>query len=143
MSPYISLTRSYGVAEAYAIDYSKVEPTRAVPAHVYEIDVPPSAVAHVVDPVIFIASQQGDPLCSPSYHHDGDQSFLKYVVDPALRALPGSSAPTSRRPPGMGLPAPAKMQIEFEAMALALRDAEILLEGRIPKEWILHRYEVF
>src|SRR6266436_2703590 len=53
MSPCISLTRSYGVAEEYALDASRASPTAANPAFVYEIDIPdpPPRGMLVIDPV--------------------------------------------------------------------------------------------
>jgi hypothetical protein len=139
ISPFLSFSRSYGIARDYAYDFSITPPGSSAYAHVYEIDIPADAKVRVIDPVVLIASQQTNPLISPSYHHDGDQSFLEYVVNPAVRL---TSMPRSPRPPGMGASAPAKLEIEFEAIAFALRDAEILIEGNIHKDWVIHRHNV-
>lgn len=138
-SPFISFTRSYGIAQNYAYDFSITPPTPSAPAYVYEIDVPLGSNVRIIDPVVLIASQQTNPLSSPSYHHDGDQTFLEYVINPAARV---SLTPMSPRPPLMGSPAPTKLEIELETIAFALRDAEVLIEGNVPKEWVLHRYSV-
>jgi hypothetical protein len=139
-SAYISFSRSYGVAYDYALNYSLAEPTVSVPAYVYEVAIPPGAPVEIIDPLILVASEQKDPLGSPSYHHDGNQNFLRYVLDPTVRYR---AAPMSSRPPGMGLPAAARLEIELETLSYALRDAEILVEGKIPNDWVISRYDIY
>src|SRR5438034_8630637 len=82
-SPYISLTRSYGVAEGYALDAGRAFPIAAVPAYVYEIDIPspPPSGMVVIDPVAVVAANHTNPLIPISYHHDGTADFLLGVVD--------------------------------------------------------------
>jgi hypothetical protein len=138
-SPFISFSRSYGVAYNYALNYSIMEPSISSPAFVYEIAIPDGARVEIIDPVLLVASQQNGPLGSPSYHHDGEQGFLKYVLDPTERLY---GAPMALRPPGMGAPAAARLEIELETISFALRDAEILVEGNIEKDWVKFRYDV-
>jgi hypothetical protein len=92
MSPCISVTRSYAVAEDYARYAGLTAPTLAKPAHVYVIEIPdplPTGIA-IHDPVEYVASHNRNPLASPSYHHNGDAKFLLAVVDRRriLGALP-------------------------------------------------------
>jgi hypothetical protein len=141
-SPCISLTTSYGVAEDYAKDYGLAPPTRASPAFVYEVEIPDSPGVAVVDPVDFIASKHANPLVSPSYHHNGSQSFLGVVAYP--RAHIGV-VPRAPRPPGMAGAGtlPAHRSIELEAIVYAIRDAEVLVHGNIPSTWIRIRHDVY
>jgi hypothetical protein len=143
-SPCISLTRSYGVAEEYAVDASRASPTAANPAFVYEIDIPDPAPRGitVIDPVAEVALGNNNPLVSPSYHHDGNMDFLLGVVDPVgMNAhlntrirTPRGTAPTPR---------PANLTIQLETFVRALRDAEVLVVGSIPNNYVLRRYDVY
>jgi hypothetical protein len=141
-SPCISLTKAYGVAQDYAMNAGTAKPTAAVPAYVYELQVPDKPGIQIIDPVDFIASRHKNPLISPSYHHDGDQSFLGvFAYPPASGGAPGKAP----RPPGMGGSGtrPPTLSIELEAIVFAIRDAEILAYGSIPAAWIMNRYDVF
>ena len=75
-SPYVSLTRSFGVAPDYAISASAALPTATRPAYVYAIDIDETHKLRVLDPVCEIARMCSDALAPMSYHHDGSQSFL-------------------------------------------------------------------
>lgn len=132
-TPCISLTRSYGVAEDYARNGGRAFPTASAPAYVYEFDIPtdpPPAGMVVIDPVSNIAARNSNPLASPSYHHDGNMSFLLGVVDPSGMAMhlnapirtPMGSSPTPRS---------ANLSPELETLVRALRDAEVLALGVI------------
>jgi hypothetical protein len=143
MSPCISLTRSFGVAVDYAIDFSLTAPTAADPAFVYEITLPdPPTGIEVVDPVAHVASGLTDALASPSYHHDGNMAFLLGVVDPDTMDVhlrtpictPKGSTPTSR---------PANLTIQLETLVRALRDAEVLIMGAIPHTYVTGRHDWF
>jgi hypothetical protein len=141
-SPCISLTKSYGVAEDYALNGSRAIPTISNPAYVYEIDIPdpPPLPLLVIDPIHFIASHQ-NPLASPSYHHDGNQNFLLGVVNPTA-ANPSASSVVF--PPGLGgATRPPNLTVELEAMVYALRDAEVLLVGNLPQACVINRYDVY
>ena len=48
-SPFISVTRSYGVAWNYAMSSGTQDPTRDDPAYVYEIEIPESPIAELID----------------------------------------------------------------------------------------------
>jgi hypothetical protein len=142
-SPYISLTRSYAVAERYAIDASRTLPTPGTPAHVYEVDIPdpPPHGLNVIDPLAEIASNNANPLRAPSYHHDGGPSFLLGVVDPVSHRS-FLRAPVVN-PPGMaGISRPPNLSLELEAMVFALRDAEVLVVGQLPRALVINRFDV-
>jgi hypothetical protein len=143
-SPCISLTRSYGVAEEYAVDASRATPTAANPAFVYEIDIPDPAPGgmRVIDPVIEVASGNNNPLASLSYHHDGNMDFLLGVVDPT--GMVHHLGAHIRTPLGaMPTPRPANLSIELETFVRALRDAEVLVVGAIPNTHVLIQHPVY
>lgn len=143
-SPCVSLTRSYGVAEMYALD-GRARPTQRRPAYVYQLDIPdPSPVPLLVkDPIHEIAAANSNPLAPKSYHHDGDMTFVLGVVDPVTL---GAHLTVPVRVP-RGLTATAGVQptlsIELEAMVRALRDAEILVVGIIPASLFVNRFDVY
>ena len=61
-TPYTSLTRSYGIAKAYAFA-GRVPPSAAMPGHVYEIIIDKALPSlEVLDPIRAIASLHPDPL---------------------------------------------------------------------------------
>lgn len=129
-SPYISLTRSYGVA----CDYALVVPaTKGNPAYVYqvEIDDPVPGGLALIDPVKELGAHLPGPLQSMSYQHDGNSTFLLGVVDPNGHEA-FLQAPRVQPPPGGGARHPASLTPELEALVRALRDAEILAVGNIP-----------
>jgi hypothetical protein len=143
-SPCISLTKSYGVAENYARNASRVQPTPANPAYVYEVDFPnhlPKGL-QIIDPLWFIASHNQNPLVSPSYHHDGTQSFLLGIIHPAAALV---WPPQMLRPPGMagGVARPPNLSLELEAMVFTLRDAEVLVVGNLPRAYVTVRYDIY
>jgi hypothetical protein len=142
-SPHISLTKSYGVAEQYARNASRIQPTVSNPAYVYEIDIPdpPAGMVQVLDPVFFVASHNQNPLSSPSYHHDGTQSFLLGVVEPSVTAI---WPPILLRPPGMagGVSRPPNLSVELETMVFALRDSEVLVVGNLPRAYVVNRFDI-
>jgi hypothetical protein len=119
-SPYISFTRSYGVAEGYAVEAGRAFPTAAAPAYVYEFNIsdPPPPTMEVIDPVAVVAAHNQNPLLPISYHHDGTADFLLGVIDPnrmsahlnAPIRTPKGSAPTPRS---------AKLTIQLETIVRA------------------------
>jgi hypothetical protein len=144
LTPCISLSRSYGVAEDYARNASRKVPTRADPAYVYEIEVSdfPPPRPDVVDPVQEIANALPPPLASHSYHHDGDQTFLLGVVDPAN----GFAGRPIRYPSLIGYaptPRPPVLSRELQSLVRALRDAEIVVIGNLPATCIINRFDVY
>lgn len=141
-SSCISLTKSYGVAQDYAMNAGKTKPTAALPAYVYELQVPDAPGIVLIDPVDFVASRHANPLISPSYHHDGDQNFLGLFAYPLASGGALGKAP---RPPGMGGSGtrPPNLSIELETIVFAIRDAEILAHGNISAAWIINRYDIF
>ncbi len=145
VSPCISVTRSYAVAEDYARNAAHTPPTRTLPSYVYVIDVPdpPPMGLSVYDPIEYVASHNKNPLMSPSYHHDGGAKLLLALVDPVAHAALLTSTPS--RAPGLAGTAPSGPRVtqELETMANALRDAEVLVVGTIPKAWVAHRFDIY
>jgi hypothetical protein len=140
-SPYISFTRSFGVALAYAQIGPKGFASAVQPGYVYEIEISDDKHCEVLDPVVEIAKALPKPWSSPCYQHDGEQSFLLGVVNPTTHlqhlqkhivAPPGSS----------GTPRAANLSRELEALVRCLRDAEVLIQGNVPSSVIRNRYEV-
>lgn len=109
----------------------------------YEIDIPdpPPYGLRVIDPLAEIASNNVNPLISPSYHHDGGPNFLLGVVDPVSHRS-FLTAPVVT-PPGMGgIARSPNLSLELEAMVFALRDAEILVVGQLPRALVINRFDV-
>ncbi len=141
MSPLISLTRSYGVAEMYARD-GALSLTTAQPSYVYviNIDNPPPPGIVVKDPICEIADSVRNPLVSPSYHHDGDKTFILGVVNPvAMYRYLTNPAP---QPPGQ-MPKVPNLTRELLTLVRALRDAEVLVHGSIPAACVVDRHDIF
>jgi len=142
-SPYVSLTRSYGVAEMYAREASLAFPTAAVPAYVFEIDIPdpvPGGIT-LVDPVTAVAASLPPPVTSLSYFHDGDKDFILGVASPTLLAS-HLHAPI-RQPPGSGgASRSANLTAELETLVRSIRDAEVLIRGAIPRALVGARHEI-
>jgi len=143
ISPFVSMSRSYGVACGYAMNGNRL-PRAGQPAYVYRIviDEHDGHETKLVDPVITIAAQLQSPYDWKSYHHDGEQSFLLGIVDPT-----GHKEEMAREalfPPGeLPTPRPPQLHAELEALVRALRDAEVLALGRIAKAQVKERWEVY
>ncbi len=140
-SPYISVTRSYAVAEMYARDAART--MAAVTNYVFEIDIPatlPPGVA-VQDPILEIANSNylQDTLADPSYHHQGDRNFINAIVNPI--AFSHYLTKLYSRPPGVGS-RPTAASNQLEAIVRAARDAELLVVGAIPRGWVIARHDV-
>jgi hypothetical protein len=142
-SPYISLTRSYGVAFDYAIS-GRMAPTATNPAFVYEIDIPdpPPTGMTVIDPVAAVAAAHSNPLISLSYHHNGDSQFLLGVVDPVKMAAE-RMAPIRVPPGSTATPGPANLTLPLETFVRALRDAEVLILDFIPNNHVVYRHPAY
>jgi hypothetical protein len=142
-SPYISLTRSYGVAFDYAIS-GRIAPTATNPAFVYEIDIPnpqPTGMT-VIDPVAAVAAANSDPVISLSYHHNGNSQFLLGVVDPVNMAAERMAR--IRVPPGStATPGSANLTLALETFVRALRDAEVLVLNFIPNNHVIYRHPAY
>jgi hypothetical protein len=82
-SPYVSLTRSYGVAWGYALAGRNL-PTIDNPAYVYEVEIDENdgLGTRLLDPVQAIAVGLGSPYETRTYHHDGDSSFCLALSSP-------------------------------------------------------------
>ena len=133
-SPYISLTKSYSVALAYARMGRRMAAEES-PAVVHEISVESEQSVRFVDPVLEIARNCAK---DPSYQHDGLQSTLMGLVDPAHAHW--LQFPIFRPPPGGAPRQGPHVSRPLTAMVRALRDAEVLVVGSIPKECIQQRF---
>ena len=141
-SPYISLTRSYGVAYNYAI-MGRTVPSEDTPAYVYEIVIsdPIPEGLELLDPIQEVARAAPRPPASISYQHDGDINFILGVVSPS-KMEDFLTKPIKQPPRGEGTPRPANLSIELETLARALRDAEILAVGNIPSSCVQSRHAI-
>jgi len=144
-SPFISLTRSYGVAWRYAMVSSGRVPTAEDPAYVHEIEIqeplPPGL--HLLDPVKEVAQMLPPPTSSgPPYQHDGLPDFLLGVVDPGR--MGNFLTQYAKQPPSSeGTPRPPNLTIELETLVRALRDGEILAHGIIPAICVKNSFDVY
>ena len=144
-SPFISLTRSYGVAWHYAMVSSERMPTPEDPAYVHEIEIqeplPPGL--HLLDPVKEVAQILPSPaIHGPPYQHDGLPDFLLGVVDPGnMRRFLTQDAMQPRS--SEGTPRSPNLTIELETLVRALRDAEILAHGIIPATCVKNSFDVY
>ena len=108
------------------------ENSRAV---VYEFTFESDCGVSFVDPVLESARE-----CSrdPGYQHDGLQSTLMGLVDPAHEHW--LQFPVFRPPPGGAPRQGPHVSRQLTAMVRAIRDSEVLVEGSIPKECIRDRF---
>ena len=141
-SPYVSLTRSFGVAWGYAMAGKKL-PSVVRPAYVYEIEIDETdgLGTRLLDPVTVIANSLGSPYEMRTYHHDGDSAFLLGLVDP-VGQKPSLRQDVRFAPPGQGSDRSPLLHIELEALVRSLRDAEILSFGAVAAGQIRRRIEI-
>ena len=144
--PYISLTRSFGVAWDYAVYCGRSRPVanRANPGYIYEVELddplPPGLV--ILDPIREIAQNAPGPLATVPYQHDGSPQFLLGVVRPTTMKK-HLAAPCRQAPPGTGTSRTPNLTPELEALIRTLRDAEILALGAIPSACVRNRFSVY
>ena len=139
-SPYISLTRSWGVAMSYALN-GRAQATQANPAYIYEIelDEPLPTGLVLLDPVREVANNVPPPTGMP-YQHNGSPDFLLGIVDPiGQQQFLGQISP---QPVG-AVPHPANMSLELITIVRALRDAEILAVGSIPSNCVTNCVPIY
>lgn len=143
-SPYISLTRSWGVAYWYAVPFGRDQPTETNPGYVYEIEfsdpLPPGL--QLLDPVKEVAAAAPEPLAPMGYQHDGLPEFLLGLVNP-MEMGQFLEAPCPQPPPGDGTRRFTQRSEYLETLVRALRDAEILAVGNILAICVRNRYEVW
>ena len=139
-SPYVSLTRSYGVALTYAME-GRAPSTREDPAYIYEIELddPLPRGLILLDPIKEVASNVPPPTGMP-YQHDGSPSFLIGVVDPKNQSHFLSDICPQ---PSGATPRPANLSTELVTIVRALRDAELLALGTIPANCVTNRIAIF
>lgn len=140
-SPYISFTRSFGVARAYGLFGSAGIASVGRPGFVYEIEITDDKLCKPIDPMIEVARHLPDPWKDPNYHHDGSQAFILGVIDPIRMRnylqeqclFPPGSGGTARSP---------NLSREVECLVRALRDAEVLVLGNVPASIVRNRYDI-
>lgn len=139
-SPYISLTRSRGVALSYALN-GRAQATQADPAYIYEIELddPLPLGLVLLDPVREVVNNVPPPT-GMAYQHDGTPEFLLGIVDPVGHQQFLSQL--SPQPAG-GVPRPSNMSQELITIVRALRDAEIIAVGAIPSNCVTNCDPVF
>jgi hypothetical protein len=105
-SPYISLTRSYGVAHTYAMRLGRAPATAANPGYVWEIELndPLPGNLQLIDPVKLIAQAVPDPIAAVPYQHDGAPNILIGLIDVSQASLLVAPCPM---PPNSNPPASA------------------------------------
>lgn len=144
-SPFISMTRSYGVAWHYAMSSSERAPTLSDPAYVHEIEIqePLLPTLQLLDPVKEVTQTLPAPTSpGPPYQHDGLPDFLIGIVDPGN--MGHFLTPSSLQPPGSeGTPRTPNLTIELETLVRTLRDAEILAHGIIPATCVKNSFNVY
>jgi hypothetical protein len=143
-TPYVSLTRSYGIAWTYAIQFGQGTPAATAPAFVYEIELgePLPDGLRLIDPVTYLAGKFPPPTADSSYYHDGDSTFLLGVINYTLMTT--ALKQEVRQPPSaQGTPRAPNLSPELETLVRALRDAEILAVGNVPASCVRSRYEVW
>lgn len=142
VSPYISLTRSYGIAYRYAVS-GRLMATTDNPGVVYEIEIEDHLPENLklLDPIKEVVAEVPNPLASIPYQHDGDMEFLLGVINPKMNE--NLIRPVKQPPPRSGTPRPANLSTELETIVLSLRDSEILAMGHIPAGCIRNRYDEF
>lgn len=140
-SPYVSLTRSFGVACAYAIAGTR-RATAKAPGYVYEIELFAENGPPLIDPVTAVSTGLLDPLAESTYHHDGPPEFLLGIVAPK-RFRQHLGAPFPQPPPGGGTRRPPRLSIELETLVRCLRDAEVLACGPIPASRVKARHPIY
>jgi hypothetical protein len=139
-SPYISLTRSWGVALSYALN-GRAQATQTDPAYIYEIELddPLPIGLILLDPVREVVNSVPSPTGMP-YQHDGSPDFLLGVVDPIGQQKFLSQV----RPHPIGaVSRPANLSLELTTIVRALRDAEIIAVGTIPAQCVTNYEAIF
>lgn len=137
-SPYISLTRSWEVAESYARYNGYALPSPSVPAYVYEIELDAHMVT-LIDPVKELALVLASPFDRLFYQHDGGQDVLLGLVDP-LRFGHILSRPI--RTPGPATPRGPTISDDLHTVIRALRDSEVFALTFIPHSCITHKHSI-
>jgi len=135
LTSFISLMRSYGVAEQYALNAGRRAPSRKVPAYVYEIDFMDSDQVSLIDPIPYLACLLST---STEPYHSGDRNLLLALIDPVRygsELLKPVAGPLTKKLP--------KVSIELEALICVLRDTVILAIDRVPSQFILGRHEIY
>jgi len=140
-SPYVSLTRSYSVALHYALEAGTSQPTKLAPGFVYELEITDASGVQLIDPVKEIAAGAPPPLSAVPYQHDGHQTVVLGVASALLAGFlrrpiiqPGTVSPMARS---------ATISAHLRGLVAALRDAEILAIGTIPRNCVVNRYDVY
>lgn len=144
-SPYISLTRSFGIAANYATElWTNTSPSCDDPAYVYEIEIgnPLPRGLTLIDPIREVVQSFPRPEANFTYHHNGDNRYLLGVISPTK--MKKYLRQTIRQPPPEGgTPCAPALSTQLQTIVRALRDAEVLALGSIPADAIRARYEIW
>ena len=139
-SPFVSLTRSWGIALSYARS-GRAQATEAEPAYIYEIELDDPLPVGVVllDPVREVVNSVPAPTGMP-YQHDGSPDFLLGIVDPVGQQ---HFLDQVRPHPAGAVSRPANLSLELTTIVRASRDAEIIVVGAIPADRVTGCVPVF
>ena len=144
-SPYLSFTRSWGVAWDYAMHAgrSTALATQAQPGFVYEIELedPLPLGFQLLDPLVFLGPLLPAPTGPQTYHHDGLPSTLCELVKPGSSGSPLSALRLSPPPGGNGRTTP-NISDELTLFVRVLRDAEVVGVGNLPSGCVVQRHTV-
>jgi hypothetical protein len=86
-SPYISFTRSYGIARAYAVVGPGGYATTSIPGYVYEVDISDDKACRVVDPASMQTHLQKYCLFPPGSQGTPRTPHLSEELEGLVRAL--------------------------------------------------------
>jgi hypothetical protein len=137
-SSYISLTTSYAVARQYGLQGPAGVASQAAPGYVYQIDLNQAPG----DPVSFALVNPLDELRKLDpvlvHEHSGDQDLILGLAAARLNAILNTGVPH----PGGQLYMPT-LSNPLRALVFAIRDAEMLVHGVIPRACVVHRHSVY
>ncbi len=135
-SPYLSASTSYAIARQYALVGSDSLASPTAPGYVYEIDLGAIRTAvTLLDPVKDIASAYS---LTGAHDHNGDQNLLAEIAKGSRGATPFTAA--HQLGGKMAVPA---VNPQLTALVFAIRDAEILVCGAVPKSAVVSRHPVW
>ena len=133
-SPCISFTTSYAIALQYAT-FGPVGPaTPATPGYVYCIDMNqlhPLANVVLLDPIVEIAGQNG----SFAHGHNGGSVLIEEIA----KTVVSFTHPAQRS----GKTGPPTITPALQALVRAIRDAEVLVNGIVPKGAVVDRDDIY
>ena len=148
-SPYISLTNSQNVAWVYAIS-GKGFATKSNPGYIYEVEIDdppaplPAGIQRLIDPIKDVAGMVPSPPAPIAYQHNDFPGIILAVAAPRfgpILARLGMLGPLHRMAGKVNFS--TLTTLHFRALVRALRDAEVLVHGYIPKSCVKARHAVY